>query len=207
MAKVNDGILVEEVWKKASPKILFLLKESTKRSGWVDITGSPINVRGGDNPRFWPNIVRWKHAIHGVCKDGVVPAFPDLSETYEYRDNNGMLDDIAYVNVNKELGEVVSDDNKIATIAFENQEALAAQIDSISPEIVFCCYTSRAYRNIYSTESPEELAYGLCSHRDRVIIDFYHPANRRGYEDLYGELSQILRQKEFPTKRWGPKSN
>lgn len=202
MKKVSDGILVERVWKNTSPKIMFLLKESTKRSGWSDIAGSPISVRHGDNPRFWPNVVRWKHAVFGACKKGIVPEFPDLNETYEYRYNDGMLDEIAYVNVKKELGEVKSDDNAIARIALENKEALASQIDTISPEIVFCCYTFRAYKNIYHTEHMAELAYGLRGHRDRIVIDFYHPANRRGYEDLYNELSKILKQKEFPTRRW-----
>lgn len=202
MEKVNDGILVEEVWKNSSPKILFLLKESTKRSGWSDIAGSRINVRCGDNPRFWPNVIRWKHAIFGACREGVVPEFPDLEETYEYRDNDGMLDEIAYVNVKKELGEVRSDDKAIARIALENKEALASQIDSISPEIVFCCYTFRAYKNIYKTEQTVKLANGLHAHRDRIIIDFYHPTNRTEYRDLYDKLSEILRQKEFPISRW-----
>lgn len=131
-----------------------------------------------------------------------MPEFPKYEETYEYK-NNGILDDIAYVNVKKELGDVRSNNNEISRIAYENRDDLASQIDSISPEIVFCCYTFRAYKNIYNAEHTVKLAEKLYEHRGRIIIDFYHPANRRGYKDLYGELSKILRQKEFPTKQGG----
>lgn len=56
--KVKDGILSEAVWNSVTPKILFLLKEATKRSRWIDIAGHPIDVSRGDNRRFWPNVVR-----------------------------------------------------------------------------------------------------------------------------------------------------
>jgi hypothetical protein len=216
MNTVNDGILVPNSWAKAYPRILFLLKEATIRSGWTQIAGVPVSVKCGDNRRFWPNVVLWKHAVTGAVRKGIVPSFLKLEDTYEFRENGGLLDDIAYVNVKKELGGVTSKDSQISNVAYANRESLSSQIDSISPEIVFCCYTIKAYRHIYTNEELEKIGDKVFRHRERIIIEFFHPSIRRApapcrgrgyfYEDLYGQLSQILSQpaflREFPTSRW-----
>jgi len=77
---VKDGIIDEQKWSLAFPKILFLLKESTERSCWTQIAGKPIETEKGDNPRFWPNILRWKHAVCETVTTGFVPKYPELKE-------------------------------------------------------------------------------------------------------------------------------
>jgi hypothetical protein len=196
---VNDGILDPQKWEKAFPKILFLFKEATKSSGWTEIAGNPINTRKGDNPRFWPNVLRWKHAICGVFNEHRVPEYPSDGELKEYRTNNGYLDEIAYVNFNKKLGQSTSDNGLIARVASENRNALSNQIDTIAPTVVYCCRTNfNAYQAIYPDARIENLAQNIYTHNQRFIITFYHPSYwfiRR--ERLYQMFSGILSQPTF----------
>ena len=148
--EVIDGILVEAKWNTAKPKILFLLKESTRKSEWTHIAGSPVDTTKGDNPRFWPNVLRWKHAVSAVALCQPVPLYPeDKSKIKEWKDNNGILDEIAYVNICKRLGDTRSDNGVILKVARENKVSLSQQIDKISPDIVFCCKTFDPYCAIY----------------------------------------------------------
>jgi hypothetical protein len=195
---VKDGIIDEKKWSLAFPRILFLLKESTKRSGWTQIAGVPIDTRKGDNPRFWRNILLWKHAVCETVATGFVPEYPELGNIKENRQqNNGLLDEIAYVNVNKVLGDTKSNNRCISQIALVNSASLSLQIDEIAPQIVFCCYTLPAYRNIYHCDPLEKIGTRIYRHRTRVVIDFYHPSNRRGYHDLYDDLATSLGQEVF----------
>ena len=203
---VTDGILDAEKWKVTDPKLLFLFKESTKRSGWTDIAGNPIVLKNGDNRRFWPNVVRWKHAIYGVFNEHRVPPYPSDEEIKEYRINNGYLDEIAYVNFNKKLGESTSDNGLIARIASANRNALSNQINSIAPKVVYCCRTNlNAYKAIYPDARIENLAQDIYTHNQRFIITFYHPSYwciRR--ERLYQMLSDILSQPAFVNRLKAP---
>jgi hypothetical protein len=194
--KIDDGIIDKEKWALAKPKILFLLKESTKRSCWVQIAGVPIDTQKGDNRRFWPNVLCWKHAVSSAFTKGRVPEYTEV-DTDEFRTNNRILDDIAYVNVNKKLGGSKSDDRVITKIAFDNRLTLGKQIDEIDPTVVFCCYTQNAYRAIYEPAEFQVVANDIYFHKNRFVIQFYHPSNRRTPEDLYEELSSILRQEAF----------
>jgi len=191
--EVVDGILVEAKWTLANPKILFLLKESTRKSGWTHIAGSPVDTRKGDNPRFWPRVLVWKHAVTCASLSQAVPPLPKLSDTKEWKDNNGVLDEIAYVNICKRLGDTISDNRIIRKVAEENRKTLSKQINDIGPDIVFCCYTFKPYCAIYNELGIiREISQGVYVHEQRIVIDFFHPSNRRRDEDLYNQLASIL---------------
>lgn len=190
---VNDGIIDAQKWRDAKPRILFLLKESTTRSCWTNIAGVPIDTQKGDNPKFWPNILRWKHAVASAVIEGRVPEYAEL-DTEEFFTKNRILDDIAYVNVNKSLGGSKSDDRVITKIAYENRLTLGKQIDEIGPSVVFCCYTHQAYRAIYGESELQLVGNNVYSHKNRTVIEFYHPSNRRSPRELYDELKGILSQ-------------
>jgi hypothetical protein len=196
---VNDGILNPQKWDRTFPKTLFLFKEATKSSEWTEIAGKPIDTRKGDNPRFWPNVLRWKHAIYGVFNERRVPPYPTLEETSEYQKNDGYLDEIAYVNFNKKLGESRTDNQFIARIASENRHVLSKQIDTIEPTVVYCCRSNfNAYQAIYPDARIENLAQDIYRHKQRFLITFYHPS----YwviprERLYQMFSDILSQPAF----------
>jgi hypothetical protein len=198
--EVNDGILDRQKWDKTFPKILFLFKEATKKSDWKEIAGNPINTNNGDNPRFWPNVLLRKHAMYGIFNERRVPPYPtSWKDTKEHQTNNGYLDEIAYVNFKKKLGESTSDSGLIARIASENRKALSTQIDTIKPTVVYCCRTNfNAYQAIYPDDKIENLAQDIYTHNQRFIITFYHPSYWFiGPERLYQLFSDILSQPAF----------
>jgi hypothetical protein len=197
--KVDDGILNRKKWDETFPKILFLFKEATKSSGWTKIAGVPIDTTKGDNWRFWPNVLLWKHAMYGAFNEQRVPPYPLLEDTKEHRTNKGILNEIAYVNFNKKLGESRSDNGSIARIASENRNDLSTQIDSIRPTVVYCCRTNfNAYQAIYPDAKIEKLAQDIYVHNQRFIITFYHPSYWAiGRECFYQMLSDILSQPAF----------
>jgi hypothetical protein len=203
---VNDGILDAQKWKETFPKTLFLFKEATKRSEWTEIAGNPIDTRKGDNPRFWPNVLRWKHAIYGVFNERQVPPYPLLEETKEHLTNNRFLDEIAYVNFNKKLGESKSDNQLIARIASENRNALSKQIDTIKPTVVYCCRSNfNAYQAIYPDARIENLAQDIYNHNQRFVITFYHPSYWViSPECFYQMFSDILSQPAFVNRLTAP---
>ena len=193
---VRDGILIKDDWDKATPKILFLMKESHKNSNWWDIADKPIStIKNGKTKKIWQNILRWKYLIkHHITLD-ILPTFPEMSDIPEIADNDGDLTEIAYVNVSKELGESSSKAKHIQNKAIEDQVFLTKQIDLINPDIVVCANTFWAYHPIYNgNETIDRVSELIHTHNNRIIIKFAHPGPPAGNKDieLYSKLLQGL---------------
>ncbi len=193
---VCDGILIEDDWERASPKIMFLMKESYKNSDWWKISGSPIgSFQKGPIDKIWENILRWRYLLTSYFNDETIPEFPSIDTVISALPNKESLSDIAYLNVSKELGESTTNQKQLQDRAIQDSDYLTKQIDIIDPDVVLCARTFWCYHTIYEeNKTIEKISENLYYHKDRLVIDFFHPGKPAGNKDreLYAKLSGIL---------------
>jgi hypothetical protein len=188
-----DGISNFELWEKQEPKILFLVKES--RQGF-----HPCLPNQKVSGKFGFNIARWKFVIKEFYKNPNTKPF--YLEAEDMPDNN---DDIALVEIKKVNDENSNSNyNEILRYAENDSHFLKEQIELINPNIVFCCYTIDAYGNciygekeetwneLYSISEPKKCK--CFKHRNRLIIDFYHPSSRSDSMELFELLYKLLKE-------------
>lgn len=189
----RDGVLSNEAWSTATPKVLFLLKESY--GDWHGIEG-PINIYNGKNRKFWWNIVRWKYLINHLVNHNEIADFPKKEDLPEVSMKDGFLDDIAYVNVKKSIGTSKSNNNEIQNYARKDKAFLAEQIDAINPDIILCGSTFWSYHVVYDgNNTMQQVSDRVHVHGDRVVLDYYHPgyfSAKGGELGLYNMLASIV---------------
>lgn len=198
----NDGILGKpDIWYQSDLRIMFLLKESN--DGFRDIIGNVASAADADKgsaKQFWPNLGWWTYAIKEVFA-GNAPTFPSKEELLSEKCNYGKIEPAAYVNVKKNAeNQKVSNKCDLEKYARRDREFLKRQIELINPNVVVCCGTDFLYRDIYSIYTAEDKnnftdfeLWRICHlHNDRLVIDFYHPACRIGYEKLFYMLRDML---------------
>lgn len=188
----HDGIVDVEQWRKAKPKILFLLKEThCPPEEWEPHDGIASNAN-----HFSRNIARWHSIVQALYTErATIPSFTGsiLPET---------ITDIALVELKKvNEGRRKSNDNDIKAYANRDVAFLREQIELIQPQLIFCCGTGDIYAdNLYADEPLEEIcrkwgAKGCFKHRNRLVIDFYHPSPRGyGHEQLFAMLLELLQE-------------
>ena len=194
---VKDGILDNECWEKSKLKILYLLKEAN--DDFVDIRNTHIDIRHGNSKTFWWNVVFWKHALTAAFEnpENLDSSLPDKSNIEEVKNNNYLLKDIAYVNIKKRNFNLPTSENvDISNYAKSDKELLRQQIDLINPNVVLCCGITHQflrYKMFYENDILEQLGEYCYKHKNRLVIDFYHPACRKGYATyslLYNDLAK-----------------
>jgi hypothetical protein len=205
---VNDGILDYEAWfNQDLPRIMFLMKETTRNSGWTEISGNPIDtLKYGDSRLqkplpIWQNVMRWKYAIKEAAAGKLAKNFPALANLPEAL-NNWHMNDIAWVNIKKSAGETISNQADLRKHAINDRDFLREQIDLIKPSVILCGYTFFCYEEIYETDAYNKkrkddscslIGDGIILHKDRIIFDFYHPRIRNiTAEFRYNQLIDML---------------
>lgn len=193
---VYDGILNFQKWNKSHPKILFLLKETA--DDFTHIANSKIDIRTGNGPHFWWNIVLWKYAINKIFNNEDA-SFPNMENIPEVKENNYILDSIAYVNVKKTCDNyTTSSDSDIIGFANHDKDFLIQQINLINPNIIISSkLTFNCYKTIYQIE-PEYITDICYNHNDRLILKYKHPSFFQisgGRETLYYGLCEALKEK------------
>jgi hypothetical protein len=173
---VHDGIFDYEKWG-SQKKILFLMKEPHSMEANDDLAKHIIERAKSEINLWsiWKNLALWTYCINQTDKTKIA-----LYKKLTNSEQLDLLSSIAFVNVKKQNGESLSNNDIIAQYAIKDGIFLKKQIEIINPEIIICCYTMSSYEKIYSVEKSNFHQYteGIYFHENRVIIDFYHPANR-----------------------------
>jgi hypothetical protein len=193
-----DGIVAQneeeyDLWLNSKAKILFLVKEAHG-----DYEPSiPTEIER----KFNLNLARWKYLCEEYAATGKIPNFPD-NEIIKGK-NTG----IAIVEVKKyDEGKKVSSDEEILYYAKRDAEFLREQIEIINPSIIVCCGTFRAYEDgIYLDDSEnikwiyyanwkdtENVDASIYTHRNRTILNFYHPSYSKSPETLYNLMGELF---------------
>lgn len=201
---VYDGILNYSIWENYSPKVLFLLKEST--NDFKNIAEQKIDIRQGSGKHFWWNICYWKYLIEQLYKNQN-PEFINKDKLPEVKYNNHILDSIAYVNIKKKCeNNNSSKDKDILQYAINDRRLLVEQINLINPNVIFCSdITFKSYKHLYP-DNLKKINTTCYNHNNRLIIKFRHPGffqikggRERNFYDLKKQLTESNIFKNF---RW-----
>lgn len=178
----DDGILIDGIWEKTFPKIMFLLKEPN--SDFTKIRGKAYQPTEGNSRLFWRNINIWQYIITEYWNNRT-PLIEKISVVKENEVNA-----IAYVNLKKyNENNSISDPRNILDYVKDDCDFLQRQIELINPEIIVCGRTFNFYKELFSTQLISENVYRT---KNRLIIDFYHPACRIGYNETFHRLTDII---------------
>ena len=192
----HDGPSSWETWVKQNPKILFLLKEP--HSDFLPaypIRNMPIE-RG-----FFLNIGLWHYAIKSFFCDSKRASFNNAIEEVKRQNVGELMDQIAIVNVKKkDENKSISNNADIKSYAKSDKDGalLKKQIDIIDPNIVICGNTMDSYDLIYYDDENYNLRVEknkckIWEWSDRLVVDFWHPANRKKTEELFNTLLYLLK--------------
>lgn len=178
-----DGPNDVETYERAPLKVLFLVKEA--RDQWSAGKGQ---VPGNKYSR---NLLRWHRLIQSILVDGKIIPF---IEDDQLPPN---CDELCLVEVKKlDEGNGVSAMRTINLYAKEDKELLREQIDLLSPDIVFCCYTHDAYDYIYEVDFDpciEIVRIKNCpvwNLSNRMVIHFFHPSTWPAFRDEITETDR-----------------
>ena len=134
-----DGITNIEHYKKSKHKILWILKETNEngkkenrdhREFHVDVTVYPYWKR-----TYKKIILTTYGSIHNKSYDDML----DFSYDKTLKGNYKILNDVAFINVNKTGGKAQSQDWYISECYQKHKETLLTQIDEIAPDVITNC--------------------------------------------------------------------
>lgn len=184
---MRDGIIDHSEWKTQTPRVLLFNKEGyTKGAGKFDLRDE---LRESAPYRNWNRVSNWLFALREIVKSGKAPNMPDLS----WEDGNKLLRGIAAVNVKKSNGETLSDYTNLEEYLHHDKLRLKEQIDLIAPDIVICGNIFNYYKYLYNRTGFKKLETKYCfSHGDRLVIDFWHFANRKDQLEVYDEFCEVI---------------
>ena len=183
---ISDGLVNAEEYKKSSPKICFFLKEAyskEKNDGW-SLTEW---LNAGAMTRMWGSVAEWTYGIQNTTKDSIAIK-PQLSDT----EKTDILKKIGIINVKKSNGNSQSSYEDLKKFAQGDLQFLKAELDIINPNIIVCGNNSSLLRLLYgasvqpngkiSSDGLIDLSFlsknGFGYVEDKIIIDYYHPANQ-----------------------------
>jgi len=191
---VLDGITDIKMYKKAKPRILWILKEankSTPKEQW-----NHRNFHKEVN-----NYKLWRQTYQKI----IYVSFGMIYDTGKYSDlpcidsealidGINVLEMIAIINVNKSGGGSRSSDKQISESYKMNRESILKQIELIGPEIII--NASRVW-SLYDDlignsqrKKYKDNEYAI--NGDRLIINAYHPNARYSEEKYYNSIFKIF---------------
>lgn len=185
---IRDGIVFHEYWEKESIKILGFFKEAyTKGNEKYDLSKELCDSAPYKN---WWTVARWVHAIFEIINKNEIPDFPNLT----WDEGNELLSKIAIVDIKKSNGQSLSNYSNLDLFFEHDKERLKFQIDLINPKIILCGRVFNYYKALYSSDNFSNIQnIDKCFiHNERLIIDFWHFANRKSKKEIYYELCDIV---------------
>lgn len=178
----DDGILIEDEWNKANPKIAFLLKESN--DDFTAIRGA-AHGPSGTSKSFWRNLRIWRY----VLRCHILEEDADF-ETAKV-EKEMPLSDVAYINLKKNAqSRSSSSDADILSYVGRDWELLNKQLININPDIIVCCGTLRYLKNV--NLDLEHLGGRIYKLKDKLLVDFFHPSCRKSFQGMFDELKHDL---------------
>lgn len=201
---IIDGIVDFATWNSGKKKkVLFVLKEAYGDDWGEDTLVTWLHKY--PKRRMWDRVARVVYGIQNTTESELKRYKPELDDS-EFK---GSLDQIAVLNLKKSNGKSYSDYDDIEEYAAYDREEIKREIELIDPEIVVCGSTFKTlYEIVYEQKKmPQE---DKCDNwyyflnlpkegRERLYIDYYHPAIHDAdlmyYYGLVGIYQQALIKK------------
>lgn len=190
-----DGIVCEDNYERANPKILFIAKEPNNPEG------PAFDFREG-----WREEVKYIFAIR-LCQwaYGIRNGFPPLSEFDELAeaDKLEVMSYISFMNLKKAGGTGSADPEEIRSVAKRDKEFLRRQIKIIDPDVIIGG-VGVGDSSLWSLLFPG-IEFRNCGFDIRVarvecarVIEFYHPSYRNLPRAMsYSLLGRVFQSDEF----------
>lgn len=203
---ISDGAICPEVWNDRSKgkHILFVLKEAYGEDNdwslndWLRKTGPSSNI--------WYRVTEWVYGITNTTIDEVARYSPDrISFEHSEDKPNEWLSQIAVLNIKKSSGESNSQYGEISAYADYDKEEILREIELLDPDIIVCGATASDINRIAGGKiksTPCDNWYywsDAIDGKERLYIDYYHPANRYptllNYYGVVNIYQQALKEK------------
>ncbi|SKB93227.1 hypothetical protein SAMN06296386_109113 [Lachnospiraceae bacterium] len=182
---IPDGIVNADLWHDSKhKKILYVLKEA-----YTDENEKAFDLAKWlrdyhPNLRIWNRIARWTYGIQNTSANRVAKYIPDIDKKEEIRKQ--LFEQIAVLNLKKSGGKSQSVTEEIAAYARSDREEIVRELQLIDPDIVICGLTYWILDQVVFGNKPLGGAstcdnwyyYKNLDGKERLYIDYYHPANR-----------------------------
>ncbi len=182
---IPDGIVNNEIWQDSEhKKILYVLKEAyvSKDDEAYDLA----KWLRDDHPdrRIWNRVARWTYGIQNTTANEVARYIPYIDKDKRLRDQ--LFEQIAVINLKKSNGESTSVIEEVAAYAQADREEIIRELQLIDPDIVICGSTFWILYQIVFGNEPLKGSqacdnwyyYKNLDGKERLYIDYYHPANQ-----------------------------
>lgn len=208
---VRDGVFDWQSWEKASPRILFLLKETpneydTKDTWsvmdlWKDYLDGMVNTESKYHKRRFPvalkRMMYWTFAVNNLFSDHLsyYHKIKLLNKNNKHDLYHSLIKNTSVVNINKNAGSNRTNMEKLKENYNLYKKFVHNQIDILAPDLVVCGYTFNIINNsLFGKDKIEyvsDLVY-IYNH-NTIVVNYWHPSNR--YPDFmnYHTLLSVLR--------------
>lgn len=187
---IRDGIVDEEWWLQPQnmPKICFFLKEArTEREEGYNLVRDLYEYKPW---KMWQKVAIWTQAIQSAFVGEQA-----YNEEQVKSKPHAAVRQIAVVNVKKSDGLAESDKRDLWKYMQEDKEELKKEFEIINPDIIVCGSTFEMLKEILGEEAEvektQDILYGFW--RDKLIINYYHPACHYPNRVNYYALMSICR--------------
>lgn len=196
---ISDGVFDESEWLNQDCRILFVLKEANWAQANVDLCQWLLSEQSSTYWKTWNNIARW---IQALLEGGEYPRYVSKA------DKSYWLRKAAFLNLKKEGGDAVADDDAIHAHSERDKAFLLEQIKLYHPDIIICC--GRGWGKnadiLHDIVLPREqvsewkepvLQYHYFLYcpdgRSQVpVVSFYHPQMRGSHQLLQKRYEEML---------------
>lgn len=218
-----DGVVNEEKYEKAKPKLAFLLKETNGNGPkgeapekyddwdymkWVrDIVAKKEKLY----PTF-RNIAMWSGELFDIMEKGEINKSEYIKDGVLIVNEKliGNLEKIAIINLKKTWGKGTTDSNKLEKYLsnVEIRKILQKELSIVAPDVVICgsndvfdfaCKIYAGEEKTINTKEGNELQF--FKNDKTIFVKFYHPACRKRREtvfdyagDVFDTLNTIMRK-------------
>lgn len=178
---IEDGVINPTIWndRTKGKHILFVLKEAYGgEHGWSLSEEVRVNAPWS---AIWNRIVEWTYGITLTTADSIAKFEPSKISLEK---PNPWLNQIAVLNIKKSGGKSQSHYGEISAYADYDSAEIIRQIEIINPNIIVCGATfgdiNRIMGNPCQKGECDNWYYytNAIGNRERLFIDYYHPANR-----------------------------
>lgn len=200
---IADGIVNPNIWMSGKKKkILFVLKEAYG-TDWETNTLATWLKNFHPKHRMWKRIARWVNGIQNTTEKSILRYKPELTDL----EHNDALEQIAVLNIKKSKGRSNSNYEEIRKYASYDSEEIKKEFELIDADIIICgSVFATLNENVYKGELKKDMQsndnwyyYLNVAGKERLFIDYYHPANHWSdlvnYYGLLGIYQQALIEK------------
>ena len=180
---IADGIVHYDTWSDLPPerRILFVLKEVNDPECNRNWTIQELLIEDYKY-RMWRRLAEWARGILLTESSKPAPAFEEFPDV---KDADDWLRKIAVINLKKYPGGGSADMATISRCARQDRSEILEELRLIDPAIIICGGTYGVFSEILSLPadsiriSNPTLGYHYATifDKERLIIDFWHPAN------------------------------